>query len=171
MGESHFAIQSVHTVCVSLEELLEVVFVKYVVSDEFPPTTHSDDTTLMIFGVSKWYFMCLCNFWTFIRSQIPYRYTGDSGEVDVRQNMCGVPVFTWIRQKLKYCDGSWEHKSSEINEYNRKFEWFSGGCCFTNTHMMVVTVVVRQIMCGVPGWTWIRYISIITGLWWWKLRG
>ena len=71
-------------------------------------------------------------------------------------------------QWLKHCGGSFEHKSSEINQYNREFAQFSGAYCFTNTHMMVV--VVWHNMREVPVWTWIRQRSVIEGLWR-KLRG
>ena len=57
--------------------MLEGTLVNYVVPVSLSPTTHSHDTTLMRFRRLRWYFMCLCKFWVFIRLQILYKYTGE----------------------------------------------------------------------------------------------
>ena len=75
--------------------------------------------------------------------------------------LCGLE--SGVAQRLKHFGASWEHHSSEINKYNLAFEWFSGAYSYTKTHMMVV--VVRQNMCAVSVWTWIRHSSVIQALW------
>ena len=85
--------------------------------------------------------------------------------VAVRQNMCGVPVWTWCRH-ISIIEGRWrkfgglkQWNVETVCIYERQFERFSGAYSFANTQGMLV--VVRQNACGVPVWTWFRHISII----------
>ena len=61
--------------------LLEGVVVNYVVPDSLPSSTYSHNADLMRCRV-RLHFMCLCNFWVFIRTQIPYKYTGEGSGCD-----------------------------------------------------------------------------------------
>jgi len=92
---------------VMFHALLEGTLVKYVLSGALPPTTHSGDTALMRFGAFRWHFMCLCNFWVFIRPQIAYRYTGEGGVYyrgKTKKNL-SLPFFlyftNWFTRRMK----------------------------------------------------------------------
>ena len=72
--------------------LLEGALVNYIVPGSLPPTTHSDDAALMRFRALSVYKR------EFERLSGVYCFTNTHGMlVVVRQNMCGVPVWTGFR--------------------------------------------------------------------------
>jgi hypothetical protein len=88
--------------------------------------------------------------------------------VVVRHNVWGVPVWTSeseVSLCLQLFGGSWDHETSEsrLGVYKRAFLRLLTSYFFTNTHAMVV--VVRQKVCGIPVWTWLRDISMFEAVW------
>ena len=78
------------TLLVTVYGLSEDDLVNYVTPGALQPTTHSHDPVLMRFRRLGWHFMCLCNFWVFIRPPIPYRYIGEGSgcETEYKWGTC-----------------------------------------------------------------------------------
>jgi hypothetical protein len=111
---------------------------------------------------------CVCVKWAFLWFLASTFLTNTHVKVVVvRQNVCGVRVWTWFRDMSMFEGVGRKFRASKQRIVDGvcvkwAFLWFLTSSCFTNTHGKVV--VVRRNVRGVPVWTWFRDICMFAAV-------